>query len=224
MALGLCSSDAWAAEPIVEDEEAEEATPAADVDAEAEKKKLAAAERRRNAKPPPEPPRPRFPGVSLRLGYRRFQLAEVVTPTQTLENDTFQVAVLDVYPVSDVMRFGLSLQGGISDDDDWLGQVGLVLGVQWPGLPVTPFAEIGSHAGLVRRSIWPMENPEPTDFPAMLLELNAEAGIDIHLGRVIVTVSGGFQRGWFTIEESANNHAISFQHTDSWYLKFGIGY
>jgi hypothetical protein len=99
----------------------------------------------RGATPPPPWWRPRHVVPRLKLAYRRLWTAGLDGGTAP-----FDVAELDYYPVSGLIRFGIAGEFGWAGGayNLWSFLIGATLGVQWPAR-VTPFVEGRFVAGLI---------------------------------------------------------------------------
>lgn len=174
-------------------------------------------------------------GTKLRVGYRTFAVPELASPEAT-HDSRFHGVSLDAYPISEVVRLGLSTQLAFEGEkSDWVATEGLVLGVQRLGRAWTPWFEVGLHVGVGYRTMAYIDDetadltPATTDALTILWAYGAELGVDGRLaGRVLGSFALGIQRtSYFGTEftpEGEEPMALGVQGGLTVTLKVGIGY
>jgi hypothetical protein len=142
----------------------------------------------------PEPGGPKVP--RLKFAYRRFTFAQIGPPTAPGSggSEIFNVVSVDLYPVSNTWRFGLSTQYGWEDGtfrsnrDAFFAET-LSLGGQLPGDVFTPFFELYGGGGLLQRLPAPTLNAHATAYG----ELGIDVGTEIFLARhAYLSIAGGY--------------------------------
>lgn len=166
-----------------------------------------------------EPPVPR-----AKLGYRRFTFVRPgATSGSAVASESFDNLSLDIYPVSSIVRLGLSTQlgwesGRLNDGGDYLFAESLSLGVQRRGR-VTPFGEFLLGGGYMRRMQVGMS------VPTAYWQFGLDGGCEIYLGgRSYVSVAIGYLRpvnGF--VQSKANDTAFTSIYLDTWSFKVGVG-
>ena len=167
---------------------------------------------------PPRKPR-------LKLAYRRFTFAQIGATTMTTpaQDEPFNVVSLDFYPVSSIIRFGLTGQygwqeGTFRQNGDAFFAGGTSLGVQSPGPVLTPFVEGYAFAGLMQRT---KAGLGLNSIASALGELGIDAGTEAFLATNFCLT---FALGYVHLANGyvRNNSFESFS-VDTWSFKLGIG-
>jgi hypothetical protein len=165
----------------------------------------------------PIPPR-------LKLGFRRFEFVQIgasSAPSGVAARETFNNVAVDVYPVSNIVRVGLSSSFGWQSgqflvDGDYFAMQSFSLGGQYRDLGrFIPFAEAFTGVGYMRRLQF--DRTIPTAF----WQFGADAGVEIYAARTgYLSLAIGYLR-------PVNGFAVRQQFTsifvDTWSFKIGIG-
>ena len=165
----------------------------------------------------PTPPR-------LKLGLRHFNFIRIgasQTPDGIAATETFNSLGVDVYPVSNVIRIGLTTAFGWQSgtgllDGDYFATQSFSFGGQYRDLGhVVPFAEAFTGVGYMRRLQF--DRTIPTAF----WQFGADAGVEVYVARTgYLSLALGYLR-------PVNGFAVRQQFTsvfvDTWSLKLGIG-
>jgi hypothetical protein len=165
----------------------------------------------------PTPPR-------LKLGFRRFEFVQIGAssgPSGVAARETFNNVAVDVYPVSNVVRIGLSSSfgwqsGQFLTNGDYFAMQSFSLGGQYRDLGrFVPFAEAFTGVGYMRRLQF--DRTIPTAF----WQFGADAGVEIYAARTgYLSLAIGYIR-------PVNGFAVRQQFTsifvDTWSFKIGIG-
>jgi hypothetical protein len=162
----------------------------------------------------------------VELAYRRFSFVQLgaVDGTSTggkLASEPFDSLSLDFYPISNRVRFGLSLQYGwqggkfnSSDGDYFIAQT-LTLGWQRPGPTVTPFIQALGGAGYMRR--FQFDRTVPTAY----WQMGIDAGIDVFMAaHGYVSLAIGYLH---PVNGYARVQNFTSVYVDTWSFKLGIG-
>ena len=173
-------------------------------------------------------PAPRDAGKTptIGIGYRHFSFVQVgATPsgstTGSAASEPFHSLSLDFYPISRLVRFGLSTQYGWqggqfgTGNGDYFIAQSLSLGVQSAGPVVTPFAEGFAGGGYMRR--FQFDRSVPTAY----WQLGVDAGASFFLGDVgYVSVALGYLH---PVNGFVKETSFTSVYVDTWSLKLGIG-
>ncbi len=173
-------------------------------------------------------PAPRDAGKTptIGIGYRRFSFVQVgATPsgstTGSATSEPFDSLSLDFYPISRLVRFGLSTQYGWQSgqfgtgNGDYFIAQSVSLGVQSAGAVVTPFAEAFAGGGYMRR--FQFDRTVPTAY----WQLGVDAGASFFLGDVgYVSVALGYLH---PVNGFVKETSFTSVYVDTWSLKLGIG-
>jgi hypothetical protein len=169
-----------------------------------------------------EPFRPTLP--RLKLALRRFDFVRIgasETPDGIAAKETFNSVVVDVYPVSNVVRVGLSTTYGWQSgmfvaDGDFFAMQSVSFGGQYRDLGrVVPFAEAFGGVGYMRRLQF--ERTIPTAF----WQFGADVGAEVYVARVgYVSLAVGYLR---PVNGFAKRQQFTSIFVDTWSLKLGIG-
>jgi len=173
---------------------------------------------------PPEEARfePTLP--RLKLGLRRFQFVQIGasnTPSGVAAPESFNNFSVDVYPVSRLVRIGLTSAFGwqsgtwLSDGDYFATQT-VSLGLQYKDLGrVVPFIEGFGGVGYMRRVQF--DRTIPTAF----WQFGVDAGMEIYVARVgYLSLALGYLR---PINGFAKRQQFTSVYVDTWSFKLGIG-
>ncbi len=179
---------------------------------------------RRSADRPPSRPR-------LKASYRRFSFVRIgaMDPESPSSGaaaaQAFSSVSLDVYPVSSIVRLGLSTSGGWEDGifnaggDYFLAQC-VSLGFQIPAGKMMPFAEMLAGGGYMRR------RQLGTSVPTAYWQYGVDAGTEIFIfGRSYLSLAVGYLRpvnGFLTTPPDGNADFTSV-YTNTWSFKVGLG-
>jgi len=160
----------------------------------------------------------------LKFGLRRFefvQLGASNTPTGLAAPESFNTFSVDVYPVSRLVRIGLTSAFGwqsgtwLSDGDYFATQT-VSLGLQYRDLGrIVPFIEGFGGVGYMRRVQF--ERTIPTAF----WQFGIDAGMEIYVARVgYLSLALGYLR---PINGFAKRQQFTSVYVDTWSFKLGIG-
>lgn len=173
-------------------------------------------------------PAPRDGGKTptIGIGYRRFSFVQVgATPpgstTGSATSEPFDTLSLDFYPISRLVRFGLSTQYGWQSgqfgtgNGDYFIAESASLGLQSAGAVVTPFAEAFAGGGYMRR--FQFDRTVPTAY----WQFGVDAGASFFLGDVgYVSVALGYLH---PVDGFVKETSFTSVYVDTWSLKLGIG-
>jgi len=173
-------------------------------------------------------PAPRNGGKTptIGIGYRRFSFVQVgATPsgstTGSATSEPFDTLSLDFYPISRLVRFGLSTQYGWQSgqfgtgNGDYFIAESASLGLQSAGAVVTPFAEAFAGGGYMRR--FQFDRTVPTAY----WQFGVDAGASFFLGDVgYVSVALGYLH---PVDGFVKETSFTSVYVDTWSLKLGIG-
>jgi hypothetical protein len=198
-----------------------------------------------SAKPaPPEPAPSGEPSVPrVGLAFRRFSFVRVGatapgSTTGTAASEPFDSLSLDLYPLSTVVRFGLSSQygwqsGAFGGSGDYFLAESFTLGGQGPirfrpGAPfrqITLFGEGYAGAGYMRRLQF------ATTIPTVYWQFGVDAGADLFVARHgFVSLAFGYLHpvnGFATTKMTSGivtSAAFTTVFVDTWSFKVGIGF
>jgi hypothetical protein len=166
--------------------------------------------------------RPTLP--RLKLALRRFDFVRIgasETPDGIAAKETFNSLVVDVYPVSNAVRIGLSStygwqSGGWVANGDYFATQTVSFGGQYRDLGrVVPFAEAFAGVGYMRRLQF--DRTIPTAF----WQFGADVGVELYVARVgYVSLAAGYLR---PVNGFARRQQFTSVFVDTWSLKLGIG-
>jgi len=163
---------------------------------------------------------------TIGIGYRRFSFVQVgATPagstTGSASSEPFDTLALDFYPISRMVRFGLSTQYGWQSgqfgtgNGDYFIAQSASLGLQSAGPVVTPFVEGFAGGGYMRR--FQFDRTVPTAY----WQLGLDAGANFFLGDVgYVSVALGYLH---PVNGFVKAMSFTSVYVDTWSLKLGIG-
>jgi hypothetical protein len=160
------------------------------------------------------------------IGYRRFSFVQLGatdpgSTTGAAASEPFNTLSLDFYPISRLIRLGLSSQYGWQDGrfnggngDYFVAQSGS-LGVQFAGPTVTPFVEGFSGIGYMRR--FQFDHTIPTVY----WHFGVDAGANIFLGEHgFVSLALGYLR---PVNGFVREQSYTTVYVDTWSVKLGFG-
>jgi hypothetical protein len=151
-----------------------------------------------------------------------FRLGASSSPDGRADDEAFDSLAIDVYPISSLIRVGLSTQfgwqsasGTLSTSGDYFAAESLSVGAQWLGNRVVPFAEAFGGVGYMRRLQF------DRSMPTAYFQFGVDVGAEIYFGRVgFVSLALGYLR---PINGFAVQQTFVTAFVDSWSLKLGIG-
>jgi hypothetical protein len=165
---------------------------------------------------------------TIRHDVPRFKLAYRYLVAAGLEggDETFHAAVIDFYPSSGYLRFGLGMELGFAGGkyDAWYWAIGGALGLQWPAR-VTPFVEGRFNAGLLGGTA------AGATAISWIYTGGIDTGIEVYYARrFYVTaaigwahpVYSGVDVGWVKAHPGLSPARKDFE-TDSFTFKVGLG-
>jgi hypothetical protein len=159
----------------------------------------------------------------LKLSFRRFEFVQIGasgSPSGAVASEPFNSVSIDVYPVSNFVRVGLSTQYGWQSgtflaNGDYFAAESLSVGAQLPGGRVVPFAEAFAGIGYMRRLQF------DRTIPTAYWQLGVDAGAEIYLARTgFVSLALGYLRpvnGFVQLQE------FQTVYVDTWSFKLGLG-
>ncbi len=160
----------------------------------------------------------------LQIAFRRFDFVQIgaAGPTPGLAaTEPFNSVSLDVYPVSSLIRLGLSTQygwqsGTWTTHGDYFAAESVSAGVQLRYGRIVPFAEAFAGIGYMRRLQF------DRTIPTAYWQLGADLGADVSIASTgFVSVAVGYLR-------AVNGFLVAQQFTtaflDTWSFKVGIGF
>ncbi len=168
------------------------------------------------------PFRPTLPRLKLSLRHFNFvQIGASGSPDGIAAREAFNNFSIDVYPVSRLVRVGLSSAFGWQSgtwlaQGDYFATQSLSIGAQYGGLGrIVPFAEGFAGVGYMRRLQF--DRTIPTAF----WQFGADAGVEVYVARTgYLSFAIGYLR-------PVNGFAMRQQFTtvfvDTWSFKVGIG-
>jgi hypothetical protein len=164
-----------------------------------------------------------FSPPRLELAFRRFNFVQIGAAGSSpgiAATEPFNSIALDVYPLSSLVRLGLSTQygwqsGTWTSSGDYFAAESVSAGVQLRGDRVVPFGEAFAGLGYMRRLQF------DRTIPTAYWQLGADIGVDVFLARSgFVSVAVGYLR-------AVNGFLVAQQFTsaflDTWSFKLGVG-
>jgi hypothetical protein len=171
----------------------------------------------------PPPASDAFSLPRIQLAFRRFNFVQIGAAGSApglAASEPFNSLSLDVYPVSSLVRLGLSTQygwqaGTWTAQGDYFAAESVSAGAQLRYGRVVPFAEAFAGIGYLRRLQF------DRTIPTAYWQLGADVGADVSIGRMgFVSVAVGYLR-------AVNGFLVAQQFTtaflDTWSFKLGIG-
>ncbi|HEY5090137.1 MAG TPA: hypothetical protein VIK30_09210 [Polyangia bacterium] len=158
----------------------------------------------------------------VELAFRRFDFVQIgasESASSLAKSEAFDTLSLDVYPLSSLVRVGLSTaygwQAGKTSDGDYFASETASLGVQIKAGHVVPFAEGLAGIGYMRR--FQFEHTIPT----VLWQFGIDAGAALYLARIgFVSVALGYLHPVNGFLKTTTFESI---YTNTWSIKIGIG-
>jgi hypothetical protein len=160
------------------------------------------------------------------IGYRRFSFVQVGatdsgSTTGAAASEAFNSLSLDFYPVSRLIRWGLSTQYGWQDgrfgggDGDYFIAQSSSLGIQLAGPTVTPFIEGFAGGGYMRR--FQFDHTIPTAY----WQFGIDAGANIFVGEHgFFSLALGYLR---PVNGFLKEQSFTSVYVDTWSVKVGFG-
>jgi hypothetical protein len=163
---------------------------------------------------------------TLGLGYRRFSFVQVGatsagTTTGIAASEPFNSVSLDYYPISRVIRWGLSTQYGWQDgrfnsgNGDYFIAQSASLGIQNPGAWASPFVEAFAGGGYMRR--FQFEHTIPTAYWHFGIDAGASFFLPDH---GYVSLALGYLR---PVNGFLKEQSFTSVYVDTWSIKLGFG-
>ena len=178
--------------------------------------------------PPAEPATSWPSGRTPRLGfgYRRFSFVQVGATGAGSTNgvaasEPFDSVSLDYYPISNLLRFGLSTQYGWQDgrfnsgNGDYFIAESTSLGIQHPGSWASPFAEVFAGGGYMRR--YQFDRTIPTAYWQFGIDAGASFFLPEH---GYVSLALGYLR---PVNGFLKEQSFTSVYVDTWSIKLGFG-
>jgi hypothetical protein len=158
----------------------------------------------------------------VQLAFRRFDFVQIgasESGSSLAKSEAFDSLSLDVYPLSSLVRVGLSTaygwQEGKTSNGDYFASETASLGVQLKAGHVVPFAEGLAGIGYMRR--FQFEHTIPT----VIWQFGIDAGAALYLARVgFVSVALGYLHPVNGFLKTTTFESI---YTNTWSFKIGIG-
>jgi hypothetical protein len=159
----------------------------------------------------------------LKLGYRRFDFIQVGAAgasSGTAASEAFNSLSIDVYPLSTVVRIGLSTQygwqeGRFATDGDYFAAESLSVGGQYPFGRVVPFVEAFGGVGYMRRLQF------DRTVPTVYWQFGVDVGAELYFAPM-----GYFSAalGWLhPVNGYAEVQTFRSVFLDTWSFKLGVG-
>jgi hypothetical protein len=164
-----------------------------------------------------------FSPPRLELAFRRFNFVQIGAAGASpgiAATEAFNSLAVNVYPLSSMVRLGLSTQygwqsGTWTSHGDYFAAESVSAGVQLRGDRVVPFAEGFAGIGYMRRLQF------DRTIPTAYWQLGVDVGADVFVARSgFVSVAIGYLR-------AVNGFLVAQQFTsaflDTWSFKLGVG-
>jgi|HubBroStandDraft_6_1064221.scaffolds.fasta_scaffold17033_5 hypothetical protein len=190
--------------------------------------------------PPPGAPVAATPGVSpvpggsapgepafqpvlprVQLAFRRFDFVRIGASDSSglAASEAFDALSLDVYPMSSLVRLGLSTaygwQAGMTSNGDYFATETASFGPQLDFGRVVPFAEALAGIGYMRR--FQFDHTVPTVF----WQLGIDLGASVYFARIgFVSLALGYLR---PVNGFLRTTSFETVYTNTWSFKIGIG-
>src|SRR5580704_14541102 len=190
--------------------------------------------------PPPGAPVAATPGVSpvpggsapgepafqpvlprVQLAFRRFDFVRIGASDSSglAASEAFDALSLDVYPMSSLVRLGLSTaygwQAGMTSNGDYFATETASFGPQLDFGRVVPFAEALAGIGYMRR--FQFDHTVPTVF----WQLGIDLGASVYFARIgFVSLALGYLR---PVNGFLRTTSFESVYTNTWSFKIGIG-
>ena len=160
----------------------------------------------------------------LKLALRRFDFVQIGASESSngvAAPETFNSISVDVYPVSRIVRIGLSTAFGWQSgkwlaEGDYFATQSVSLGAQYGGLGrFVPFAEAFTGVGYMRRLQF--DRTIPTAF----WQFGADAGVEVYVTKVgFLSLAIGYLR---PVNGFARRQQFTTVFVDTWSFKVGVG-
>jgi hypothetical protein len=176
--------------------------------------------------PPAVAPAPNESAFALvlpraQLAFRRFDFVRIGASDSSglAASEAFDALSLDFYPVSSVVRFGLSTaygwQAGMTSGGDYFATETASLGAQLPFGRVVPFAEGLAGVGYMRRLQF------AHTVPTVFWQLGIDLGAAVYFARVgFVSLAIGYLH---PVNGFLKTTSFESVYTDTWSFKIGVG-
>jgi hypothetical protein len=178
----------------------------------------------RSAEPPPAAGAREWTPPRLKLGYRHFDFVQIGASSSisgAVASEPFNSIGVDVYPLSQLVRVGLSTQYGWQSgtfvaSGDYFATQSVSLGVQYlEAGRFVPFAEGFGGIGYMRRLQF------DRTVPTVYGQLGVDVGTEIYFARAgYISLAIGYLR---PINGFARVQEFETVFVDTWSFKLGIG-
>jgi hypothetical protein len=155
------------------------------------------------------------------LAFRRFDFVRIGASSGAglAAPEAFDSLSIDVYPVSSLVRLGLSTaygwQEGMTSGGDYFAAETASFGAQLPMGRVVPFAEGLAGVGYLRRIQF------DRSIPTVFWQLGIDVGASLYLARVgFVSVALGYLH---PVNGFAKQTSFESVYTNTWSFKIGVG-
>ena len=160
----------------------------------------------------------------LKLGYRHFNFVQIGASSSingAVASEPFHSVGIDVYPLTSLVRVGLSSQygwqsGGFVSNGDYFAAQSVSLGVQYlEAGRFVPFAEAFGGVGYMRRLQF------DRTVPTLYWQLGVDVGTEIYFARTgYISLAIGYLR---PVNGFARVQQFETVFVDTWSFKIGIG-
>jgi len=165
-----------------------------------------------------------FQSPRVKLSWRRFDFVQIgasASSNGVAAPETFNSIAVDVYPVSSVVRVGLTSSYGWQSgqwlaNGDYFAMQSFSFGGQYRDLGrVVPFAEAYTGVGYMRRLQF------DRSIPTAFWHFGADAGVEVHVARVgYLSLAFGYIR---PVNGFAKRQQFTTIFVDTWSFKLGVG-
>jgi hypothetical protein len=157
----------------------------------------------------------------VQLAFRRFDFVRIGASDSSglAASEAFDALSLDVYPMSSLVRLGLSTaygwQAGMTSNGDYFATETASFGPQLDLGRVVPFAEALAGIGYMRR--FQFDHTVPTVF----WQLGIDLGASVYFARIgFVSLALGYLR---PVNGFLRTTSFETVYTNTWSFKIGIG-
>jgi hypothetical protein len=178
----------------------------------------------RTAQPPPAVGPADWVAPRLKLGYRYFNFVQIGASSSSngaVASEPFHSVGIDVYPLTSLVRVGLSTQygwqsGNFVSNGDYFAAQSVSLGVQYlEAGRFVPFAEAFGGVGYMRRLQF------DRTVPTLYWQLGVDVGTEIYFARTgYISLAIGYLR---PVNGFARVQQFETVFVDTWSFKIGIG-
>ena len=178
----------------------------------------------RTAEPPPAAGPAARGAPRLKLAYRHFNFVQIGASSSisgAVASEPFHSVGVDVYPLTSLVRVGLSTQygwqsGGFVSNGDYFAVQSVSLGVQYlEAGRFVPFAEAFGGVGYMRRLQF------DRTVPTLYWQLGVDVGTEIYFARSgYISLAIGYLR---PVNGFARVQQFETVFVDTWSFKVGIG-